>query len=335
MNEAVLVTISGPALAFLLYENEKSRHEQEGFLIGDTSVIVTKTITDSDCHGEKRQTMVNVIGAFPCPSVGLFYNNIGVVDKKKLEAVLGERMKKVVGWFYYEPEFQFQLSVRRKIIHRELAKNFSHPLEQFAWCLLSSNKSQNESTHSFTHKFVRYYRKAFVNLPLHIDNLGESSGEYKPRLRATQTFSDLCKSLKLHTMDSDWSSIDKIQDKLQSEISATMKKLSVSEVQKGQYERELHAIKQQIEKQQCVIENRKRADALKRPQPKPDANLISILDTFCASNINSKKTEVNPEETHKINSETNVIDLTITDEDELLKKPSYSQIFSGAAAKNN
>lgn len=310
-------------------------------------MIVTKTITDADSHGEKRQTVVNIIGAFPCPSTGLFYNNVGAVDRKKLEAILGERINKIVGWFYYEPEYQFQLSARRKIIHRELGKIFPGPIEQFAWCLLSSNKSVNESTHAFTHKFVRYHRKSFIPLPLHIDNLGESSSEYKPSIRATQTFRNLCKSLKLHTTDSTLTSIEKIQDKLQSEISCTMKKLAVSESTKGKLERELQEIRQEIEKQQCVIENRHLAAAQRKAAqdklPKTsDANLISILDTLCTPNINhviknpiKTEEEVAKEEDCFLQSETNIIDLTITDEEDSPKKLTYSEITIGAAAKNN
>lgn len=226
--------------------------------------IVTKTITDTSSHNEKIHKVININAVVPCPRTCLFYDNVGAVNPDTLKSILGSKTTNVVGWYLYEPENNFKLTLRSKVIHKELCSMFSISSDLFCCCLLSATKSSRESTFSYTHTFIRFRNRQFLTVPMHIANLGETANSYKPKVHASKSFIKLCQSLKKPTdTGADWQSIEAIQDKLHSEIIKTMRQLSHSEHAKAEIEREVEQLRQQVVFQKSILEDKAAAEAEK------------------------------------------------------------------------
>lgn len=283
MAETVSVNFSGPALAFLLYENVNAGHEQEGFMLGDTHVVLRNTVTDTDSHNVDTRKIINVRAVVPCPKTCLFYNGAGQVDKEKIKDILGLQMNDVIGWFKYEPHSNLRLTLRGTILHKELSNVFSISPELFTCCLLKSSSSMNNSTHTYTHTLLRYRHNQFETVPFHIENLGDPYNTYKPKSPASQSFLKMCNSLGV-SRDSELHIVSDIQDTLHNKIVATMTGLVKSERKKISLQREVEQLRQQVEYRRTLLAEQMRANETKITESEvgPDAieheNICFMVD---------------------------------------------------------
>ncbi|OXU28333.1 hypothetical protein TSAR_012864 [Trichomalopsis sarcophagae] len=191
-DDGLLVTISGAAFSMLLFENTRI-HDQIGFLLGETLVYVSTKVTDSDNDVQHRKLHINIKNVVSYPLGEPFFNGLGQIKKDKLTALLGQKLKNVVGWYHFRQEFRLATSLRDKNIHNDLSTLVSsiNPLmekESFTLCLLSSSVNETGGTHRFKHQLLRKQNKIFKPVPLKITNLGADAtdpdgSDYKPTPR--------------------------------------------------------------------------------------------------------------------------------------------------------
>lgn len=247
----VYVSVSGPALSFLLYENVRSLSDQEGFLLGEVVSHVTDTISDSQIRGEKMETIISVNSLMPIPSTVAFYSGIGKVNHEKLKEFLKEKEKKVVGWYSFRRNSLLSPHLREKLLHKELCSSLSHlSSEHFTLCLLNTSVSTPGSTHVFNHKFMRHRHRMFEPLPVQIHNLGEApQSEYKlvPSTAClSDSFNNIISSLRArHEESSDASLVCNIQRALQEYMWNLINEVEHSERRIAELEKEVDSLRMQ------------------------------------------------------------------------------------------
>ncbi|XP_023014637.2 BRISC complex subunit FAM175B [Leptinotarsa decemlineata] len=230
MTTTISVSLSGPALSFLLYENAKCRFQQEGFLLGEIVHKETTTITDNDQRQLNISKTVKINSIMPCPHSHYFYNGAGKINGEKIIEFLGSQFKRVVAWYKYRGIVNTKFTLRDKIIHKQLIDFFSIPSETFSCCLLSNDVTSNAATHSYTQFFLRYNNGGFDKLPILIPNLSDSNTGYKNSEPASETFNKILRGLKIDKKTTQGLiAITKIQNALQKHIDVVVENLSESE----------------------------------------------------------------------------------------------------------
>lgn len=201
MVETLSVSLSGPAFSLLLYENVRTKFDQEGFLLGEIIKKKTNSITDNDEQVTKIDIRIKVNSTIPCPKLAYFYDAAGRIDGKTINSFLGNLRKnqvKVIAWYKFKHSNAFKMTIREKIVHKQLSQFFAptHP-ELFTCCLLTTNSSLNGSTHLYSQTFLRYIEPTYQMLPMHIINLSDPNNLYKSVEPTSDTFNTLVKSLRI------------------------------------------------------------------------------------------------------------------------------------------
>lgn len=246
----ICVTLSGPALSFLIYENVKCYCDQEGFLIGEIISHVTDTISDSQIRGEKTETIISVNSLMPIPHCMSFYNGVGKINQEKLKSFLKDKSKEVIGWFSFRRNSSLVPHLRDRLLHKELSAAAPHVSpEHFTMCLLNTSTSNGGSTHVFNHKFLRYRHSKFEALPMQIHNLGETQPEYKivpSTTSLSDSFNSIITSLKgNHNSGSDAALVCHIQKALQNHLRTLINDVALSEIKVAELEKEVEMLRQQ------------------------------------------------------------------------------------------
>ncbi|XP_067012609.1 BRISC complex subunit FAM175B [Anabrus simplex] len=250
MASHICVTVSGPALSFLIYENVNSFCDQEGFLLGEIISHVTDTISDAQIRGEKTETLISINSLMPLPHSVSFYNGIGKVNPEKLKAFMRDKTKEVVGWYSFRRNSSLVPHLRDRLLHKELSAALPHVSpEHFTMCLLNTAVTNGGSTHIFNHKFMRYRHSKFETLPMQVHNLGEAQPEYKvvPSTAClSESFNNIIASLKAtHENTSDVELIRRIQDMLQKHLRKLISDVAASELKAAELEKEVDMLRQQ------------------------------------------------------------------------------------------
>ncbi|KAI4458728.1 abraxas family member [Holotrichia oblita] len=201
MVETLSVSLSGPAFSLLLYENVRTKYDQEGFLLGEIIEKKTNSITDNDEQVTKIDRIIKINSPIPCPKLGYFYDAAGQTDEKKIQTFLGStrtNRTKVIAWYKFKHTNAFKMTIREKIVHKQLSQYFvpDQP-ELFTCCLLTTNSSVSGSTHLYSQTFLRYIEPSYQMLPMHIVNLSDSNNSHKSIEPTSETFNSLVKSLRL------------------------------------------------------------------------------------------------------------------------------------------
>ncbi|KAK7793820.1 hypothetical protein R5R35_014323 [Gryllus longicercus] len=246
----ICVTLSGPALSFLIYENVKCYCDQEGFLVGEIISHVTDTISDSQIRGEKTETIISVNSLMPIPSCLSFYNGVGKINEEKLKSFLKDKSKEVIGWYSFRRNSSLVPHLRDRLLHKELSAAVPHVSpEHFTMCLLNTSISNGGSTHVFNHKFLRYRHSKFEALPMQIHNLGETQPEYKivpSTTSLSESFNNIIASLKVsHESGSDAALVCHIQRALQEHLRRLINDVAQSEIRVAELEKEVDMLRQQ------------------------------------------------------------------------------------------
>nr|CAD7587256.1 unnamed protein product [Timema genevievae] len=251
MAASVYVTVSGPGLSLLLYENVKCLGDQSGFLLGAVINHVTETISDSQMTDEKMETLISVNSSMPFPKSYSFFDGVGKVDRGKLKDFLKDKEKEVVGWYCFRRNMPLTATLRQKVLHKELCAALPHLApEHFSMCLLSSGISNGGSTHIFNHKFIRYRNRLFEPVSIQIQNMGEvPQSEYKlvpSTVCLSESFNNIITSLKAeHQKGSDVDLILSIQKALQEHLVQLVHDVRKSERDIAELQKEVEALRSQ------------------------------------------------------------------------------------------
>ncbi|OAD53920.1 hypothetical protein WN48_08595 [Eufriesea mexicana] len=252
-----LITISGPALSLLFYENVRSCGDQMGFLLGETLEFVIKSYTDLDNQVETVKIYNNIEAVVTCPLPNSLHNSLGKINKEKLKDFLRDKSKQVIGWFRFRRDIGLVPTFRDKLLHKEFASYFSNDNgskeEFFVTCLLSSSTSSEGGTYKFKHVFLRHRRGVFEPVPLRISNLGSNSfahegSDYKPTPTKKSSdvpdvFTKLIESLDLDlTKTSAVESAITIQMAAEQHLSQLIPELCKSDLEVAELERQLKEV---------------------------------------------------------------------------------------------
>ncbi|CAH0549007.1 unnamed protein product [Brassicogethes aeneus] len=256
MYKPTSMLLSGPAFSFLLYENTKASFMQEGFLLGEVVHKEKRTITDNDQQQIMSSTTIKVNSVVPCPMNHYFYDSVGKVDRRKIEEFLGAQFERVVAWYQYKKVANFQLSLRHKIIHKQLSEVFNISPELFTTCLLITEASENCSTHSYQQAFFRFNNYMYDRVPVHITNLSENNNTYKCSEASSETFSRLLSGLKVDINKSQGLDvINKIHQALQDHTDSVVKELTAAEKRLYELETEVQQLSQAKKAKELWTEN--------------------------------------------------------------------------------
>ncbi|XP_033208754.1 BRISC complex subunit FAM175B-like [Belonocnema kinseyi] len=261
-DNGVLVTISGAALSLLLYENVRSAGDQIGLLLGNIQTFITKNVTDCDRQVEHVKHHINIDTVVTCPK-DILQNPLGKMNTAKLEQLIKNKEKRVVGWFRFRRHNFLTQTLRDKIMHKEFASHFlgfnRATEEHFIMFLLNaSTTNSNQGTHKYRHLCLQYKRGTFQPVALRINNLGADAArhdgsDYKPvpanEPREADVFTSIVDNLMLN-LDSS-STVDivaAIQNRADNYLSQIMNAVVKSDEEISDLQRQVNELKAKIQK---------------------------------------------------------------------------------------
>lgn len=198
--------------------------------MGEVFEKETKSITDNDQEMVKLERTIKISCAIPCPHTCYFYDSTGKVNVEKVQSLLGDKAADVVAWYKFRHSPDFKLTLREKIIHKQLTDIFQTPWNLFTICLLTKEVSDNHSTHLFSQTFVRYNNADYQPLPMHIVNLSDPNNSYRTPQPVSRTFKNLLESANIDLKKSQGLRIiGDLHNALQKEIESVLADLADSE----------------------------------------------------------------------------------------------------------
>ncbi|XP_042228662.1 BRCA1-A complex subunit Abraxas 1-like isoform X2 [Homarus americanus] len=171
----VLVSCSGAVLSSLLYEQLRSGHAQEGFLLGQVQSHISEHISDSQICNEKMETVINLSSFLPCTMIGTFYSGAGALNNEKLTNYLGSNLQRVIGWYRCRGSNCEDLYLRETMVHQQLSAVMTHTGGHFIVGIMSSHPSGDSGTFTVNHKFMMLQNKRLEGVPLQVVNIGDTS----------------------------------------------------------------------------------------------------------------------------------------------------------------
>ncbi|XP_045602754.1 BRISC complex subunit Abraxas 2 isoform X2 [Procambarus clarkii] len=171
----VLVSCSGALLSSLLYEQLRSGHAQEGFLLGQVQSHISEHISDSQICNEKMETVINLSSFLPCTMIGTFYSGAGVLNHEKLTKYLGKNLEQVIGWYRCRGSNCEDLYLREIMVHQQLSAVMMHTGGHFIVGIISCHPSVDSGTFTVNHKFMMLQNKRLEGIALQVVNIGDTS----------------------------------------------------------------------------------------------------------------------------------------------------------------
>ncbi|XP_017774836.1 PREDICTED: BRISC complex subunit FAM175B-like [Nicrophorus vespilloides] len=242
MGESICVNISGTAFSLLLYENVRSKYDQEGFLLGDVITKEKRTITDNDQEVVNIERIVKINSILPLPNLAYFYDNSGNVNRDKIKEFVGDQMPRVVSWFKFKHTTSFKLTLREKIVFKQLAKLFMPKATDQFTCFLLTTEIKPNCIYLYSQTFIRYANQNFQTMPMHIINLKDPNDFYKSPEDCSATFKGIVDNIDADT-SLGYSVVNKLEKNLDDHISKVIEKLGEAERVMFQLEEEVRELR--------------------------------------------------------------------------------------------
>lgn len=199
------------------------------------------------------EKIIKVSSIIPCPHTCYFYDGVGAVDEDKIKTFLGDQFSQLVGWYKFKHSPELKLSLREKLIHKQLSNKCKIPTDLFTTCLSTSDRTENHSTHMYSQTFIRWSNSEYQQLPLQISNLSNTSSAVKQAEGSSKISNKILSSLKLDIRRSQGSVVTRaIHNALQKHIDHLPTKLAKVEKQVYELEQEIKQYKQNLKwKREC------------------------------------------------------------------------------------
>lgn len=163
---------------------------------------------------------------------------------------------KILFAYLYRYDLNWNLTLKDKIVHKQLCSSINVPPDMFLMCQLSHKANEANSTHSYRQVFNRFYMHTFVPVPMHIVNMAERNFSYQGSLPTTPIFKDILSSLKMNIKKTQGVvAILKIEDSLENQMDKMVEELAQSEKEMNCLEDEIYELKQNLRRQQALQRN--------------------------------------------------------------------------------
>ncbi|XP_044739205.1 BRCA1-A complex subunit Abraxas 1-like [Chrysoperla carnea] len=242
MTEEISIKSSGLTLASLMSECEQADFDKIGFLLGYYSEEIIKSVTDAEIETIKIKKMLNITGIFPISDV--FYNHIGEVNHKNKNIEYIRNEKNVIGWYRSRKHTNLKMTVREKLIHKELCSISDKP-DMFTFCALTSSYTKNSATHTYSQIFYRYDYTQFIEIPLIITNLGDADKLYKTTSQKTGTIDKIIRNIRSDVNVNSDLCLNKIENSVQQHIYSLINQVSKLYEEKKHLELEIQRFNEQ------------------------------------------------------------------------------------------
>lgn len=203
--------IDGSTLSRLLFSHLNSQGCQYGFLLGERIEEIENKISDSQIHTSNVNSFIYISSFIPWLGKDVMYHRNGCINKKEMDRVLQKKDQTLVGWYSFRHQTRQRPSFREITLHNNLMKvdKYVENPSDFLFFLCTSSFSKNMSTHLSSHGFMLYADRKFVEVPMTIMNLGDTTRkEYRKQSNATLSHcktvqASLIKHSKDHLLPSD------------------------------------------------------------------------------------------------------------------------------------
>lgn len=178
---SIQVHVSGPVFAQLLHEHAVSENDQEGLLLGESSVRITDQINDQMMHNEHQETIIKICSFVSCDAFSFYDKNLNLDEERMRDLVGGDNIKSVIGYYKFRRNTPMEPTFRERFLCQTLSKH----VDNFLFGLFTSSFSNDFAIHSMDHAFMTFLPNRgqpaqYKHVKLRIVNLGENgSNDYR------------------------------------------------------------------------------------------------------------------------------------------------------------
>ncbi|CAI8041432.1 BRISC complex subunit Abraxas 2 [Geodia barretti] len=166
------IAIPGAVFSSLVFHLKNAPSDSEGFLYGGMRTHHVENITDTQSSGTREEKKLYVESFVCFPERFKFYDHYGRPHTERIKALLGDDMKRVIGWFSCRRNSTNRPSMREKVVHRRLTSCLTGvPCEDFLFGLVTEMVVEGSMVHSTDYSFHNWIGTSLQPVKVGIVNL--------------------------------------------------------------------------------------------------------------------------------------------------------------------
>jgi len=167
----ICINISCYVHSNIIYEQNNSFSDQEGFIVGDMQQTHSAHITDQEHQTSESLNTINIYSIVPCKEVGMLGDGLRKLNETKLKEIIGDRTN-IIGWYTCRRNTPPIPALRESCFHCQLDNYFKK--EFFIYGLFTPERNNEDSTYDFSYTFSYLKNKKWYPVGVVKNNLGSS-----------------------------------------------------------------------------------------------------------------------------------------------------------------